>query len=238
MHFTNTIKMIAFDADDTLWLNEVFYRGVEDSFTELLADFGTPDEVSAHLLEIERRNIPIYGFGAKPFMLSLIETAVTLTNGTIPASQIQQIIDLGKGMLTRPVQVLDGVEQVLAHLKSKYSLMVITKGDLLDQQSKLARSGLGQFFAHFEVVSNKKPETYREILTRYNLPLDQFVMVGNSLRSDILPVLENGGYAIHIPHGITWALEQVTESELNDKHYVQLESIRHMVDFLAQQESA
>ena len=230
MNFTNTIKMIAFDADDTLWLNEVFYRGVEDSFTALLADFGTSDEVSAHLLEVERRNIPIYGFGAKAFMLSMIETAVTLTNNTISASQIQQIIDLGKGMLTRPIQVLEGVQQVLEYLESNYPLMVITKGDLLDQQSKLARSGLGHFFKHFEVVSNKKPETYRELLNGYNLQPEQFVMIGNSLRSDILPVLENGGYAIHIPHGITWALEQVTETELSDKHFLQLENIVQILD--------
>ena len=231
MQFTNTIKMIAFDADDTLWLNEVFYRGVEDSFTELLADFGSAEEVSAHLLEVERHNIPIYGFGAKAFMLSMIETAVTLTNSTISASQIQQIIDLGKGMLTRPIQVLDGVQHVLENLQSSYPMMVITKGDLLDQQSKLARSGLGRFFNHFEVVSNKKPETYRELLTRYNIQPEQFVMIGNSLRSDILPVLELDGHAIHIPHGITWAHEQVADSEISDKHYLQLESIGQVLDY-------
>ena len=231
MHFTNTIKMIAFDADDTLWMNEAFYFEVEENFTALLKGYAAKEDVSAHLLAVERRNMPIYGFGAKAFMLSMIETAVTLTNGTISPKDIQQIIDLGKAMLTRPIQLLDGVQQVLENLETNYPLMMITKGDLLDQQSKLIRSGLGRFFKHVEVVSDKKPVTYRNVLHRYALQPNQFVMIGNSLRSDILPVLEIDAHAIHIPYQITWAHEQVAESEINGKQFLQLESIHQVVDY-------
>ncbi len=231
MQFTNTIKMIAFDADDTLWMNETFYYEVEEKFTGLLSDLAAKEDVSAHLLAVEKRNLPIFGYGAKAFMLSMIETAVNLSNGTMTGQKIQQIIDLGKEMLTHPIQVLDGTQHVLQSLAENYTLMVLTKGDLLDQQSKLARSGLGRFFQHVEIVSDKKPTTYRHILDRYSLQPNQFVMIGNSLRSDILPVLEIGAHAIHIPYQITWAHEQVTESEVTDKQFLQLDNIRQVLDY-------
>ncbi|KAA3656584.1 MAG: HAD family hydrolase [Chloroflexi bacterium] len=230
MQFTKSIKMIAFDADDTLWMNQLFYDEFEAAFTELLSQYFAKDEVSARLLATENRNVKIFGYGAKSFMLSMIETAVTLSHGTIPPQNIQQIIDLGKAMLTRPIQLLDGVQSVLESLETKYPLMVLTKGDLMDQQSKLARSGLGRFFQHVEVVSDKKPATYRHILHRYGLQPDQFVMIGNSLRSDILPVLDINAHAIHIPYQFTWAHEQVAESELNGKQFLQLDSIHQVVD--------
>ncbi len=230
MRFTNMIKMIAFDADDTLWMNEAFYYEAEEKFTGLLSDLAAKDDVSAHLLAVERRNLPIFGYGAKAFMLSMIETAVSLSNGTMTGQKIQQIIDLGKEMLTRPIQLLEGTQDVLQKLAENYTLMVLTKGDLLDQQSKLTRSGLGQFFQHVEIVSDKKPATYRHVLDRYNLQPNQFVMIGNSLRSDILPVLEIGAYAIHIPYHITWAHEQVAASEVTDKQFLQLENIRQVPD--------
>jgi putative hydrolase of the HAD superfamily len=225
MSFANNIKTIAFDADDTLWVNESIYRGVETRFVESLRDHLPEQAISSQLYETEMRNLPIFGYGAKSFMLSMIETAVELTNGSVSSQEIQQIIAMGKEMLTRPVQLLDEVEPVLARLQGVYTLMVLTKGDLLDQRSKIERSGLSHFFQHVEIVSDKKPETYRQIVARYGLQPEEFVMIGNSLRSDILPALEIGAYAIHIPHQITWAHEQVADAELANKHFLQLDNI-------------
>lgn len=230
MILSNSIKVIAFDADDTLWVNEPFYNEIEQKFTELLNPYLSPVEASHRLLATEKGNMHLFGYGAKAFMLSMIETAIDLTEGRISGGEIQQIIGMGKEMLSRPIQLLDGVRHVLDSLEEDYTLMVLTKGDLLDQESKIARSGLGRYFQHVEIVSEKKPETYQQILGRYDLQAEEFVMVGNSLRSDILPVLEIGAYAIHIPAAVTWQHEQVAEEEVADKHFLRLENIRQVLE--------
>jgi putative hydrolase of the HAD superfamily len=230
MLFDQSIKIIAFDADDTLWANQPHYDETEQQFAALLSDYLPPEQVSRRLLEVEKRNMAIFGFGAKAFMLSMVETAIELTEGQISGGEIQRIIKKGKEMLSRPIQLLDGVPHVLNSLEEDYALMVLTKGDLLDQESKIARSGLSRYFQHVEIVSEKKPQTYRRILQRYGLQPQEFVMIGNSLPSDIFPVLEIGAYAIHIPAAATWQYERVDEAEIADKHFLRLESIGQVLD--------
>lgn len=230
MLFTETIKIIAFDADDTLWVNQPNYDEIEQKFTQLLSAHLPPLEASRRLFEAESRNMHLFGYGAKAFMLSMIETAIELTDGRITGREIQQIIRLGKEMLSRPIQVFDGVRHVLDSLEEDYVLMVLTKGDLLDQESKIARSDLSRYFQHVEIVSEKKPATYQQILDRYGLQPAEFVMIGNSLRSDILPVLEIGAYAIYIPSADTWQYEQVSEEDVADKHFLRLDSISQVLD--------
>jgi putative hydrolase of the HAD superfamily len=230
MPFTNSIRTIAFDADDTLWVNEPYYNEIEQKFAALLSQHLASEAVLRQLLEAEKRNLRIFGYGAKAFMLSMIETAIELTDGRVSGGEIQQIITMGKEMLSRPIQLLDGVPHVLNSLEEDYTLMVLTKGDLLDQESKIARSGLSRYFHQVEIVSEKTPQSYRKILKRHGLRPDQFVMIGNSLRSDILPVLEIGAYAIHIPAQITWAHEQVAAAEVADKHFMKLDTICQVLD--------
>jgi len=230
MPFANTINTIAFDADDTLWLNQPNYDEVEETFAGLLSAYLSREAVSRRLLEAENRNLPIFGYGAKAFMLSMIETAIELTGGRISGQEIQRIIDMGKEMLSRPVHLLDGVRHVLDSLEEDYILMVLTKGDLLDQESKIARSDLSRYFQHVEIVSEKKAETYHKILDRHGLQPEEFVMIGNSLRSDILPVLEIGAYAIHIPAENTWVLEQVSEANVTTNNFLKLDNILQVLD--------
>ena len=225
MPFSNTIKTIAFDADDTLWVNQPHYDEVEDKFAGLLSAYLSREAVSHRLYQADVRNLPIFGYGAKAFMLSMIETAIELTDGRVSGKEIQRIIEMGKEMLSRPIQLLDGVRHVLDSLEEDYALMVLTKGDLLDQESKIARSGLSRYFQYVEIVSEKKPEAYRKILTRHGLQPEEFVMIGNSLRSDILPVLEIGASAIHIPAESTWAHEQVSEANVSGKNFMKLDTL-------------
>lgn len=229
MTFDKSIKIIAFDADDTLWVNEPYYNEIEQNFSELLSDYLPQETVSRRLLEAERRNLKLFGFGAKSFMLSMIETAIELTDGRISGKEIQRIIDMGKEMLSRPIQLLDGVPHVLDSLEEDYALMVLTKGDLLDQESKIARSGLSRYFRYVEIVSEKKAANYRQVLERYRVKPEEFVMIGNSLRSDILPVLEVGAFAIHIPAAVTWEYEQVAEGDTADKHFMRLDRISQVL---------
>lgn len=230
MSFDNLIKTIAFDADDTLWVSEPYYNEIEQNFGELLSGYLPGEEVSRRLLEAERRNLRLFGYGAKSFMLSMIETAIQLTDGRVTGKEVQRIIDMGKEMLSRPVQLLAGVKHVLDSLEEDYALMLLTKGDLLDQESKIARSGLSRYFRYVEIVSDKKPDNYRRVLKRHGLKPGEFVMIGNSLRSDILPVLEIGAYAIYIPAAITWQYEQVPEAEIVDKHFLRLDNICQLLD--------
>jgi len=199
-------------------------------FAGLLSAHLSREAVSRRLFEAENRNLPIFGYGAKAFMLSMIETAIELTDGRISGKEIQRIIDMGKEMLSRPIQLLDGVRHVLDSLEEDYTLMMLTKGDLLDQESKIARSGLSRYFQYVEIVSEKKPETYRKILYRHGLQPNEFVMIGNSLRSDILPVLESGAYAIHIPAESTWAHEQVPEADVTVNNFIKLDNILQVLD--------
>ncbi len=201
------LHLVAFDADDTLWHNERLYLTAQNRFKTLLARYHSSEWIAERLDQTEMRNLPHFGYGIKSFALSMIETAVELTEGRITGQEIQILIDAAKEMLTAEVQLVERVPETLARLAEKYALMVITKGDLRDQELKIERSGLAQFFSHVEIVSDKKRANYSRVLQQHNLAPEHFAMVGNSLRSDILPVLELGATAIYIPHELTWAHE-------------------------------
>ena len=231
------IRTIAFDADDTLWHNEDSFQQTQESFRLLLRPYHDDDWINARMLATEQRNLSHFGYGTKGFILSLIETAVELTEGRITGGEVQQIIDLGKSMIKRPIESLPGVARVLETLAHDYQLIVITKGDLFDQESKLARSGLGQHFSSVEIVSEKNVETYRDILHRHRILPQQFVMVGNSVKSDILPVVALGASAVHIPYQLTWAHEHVDGVNPETHSYVRLQSMTDLPRWLAQSRS-
>ena len=199
--------LIAFDADDTLWQNESLYVAAQARFTDLLARYHEHAWIEERLYATEMRNLPHFGYGIKSFALSMIETAVDLTEGRITGTDIQALIEMAKEMLSADIELLETVADTIAALAGKERLMVITKGDLRDQENKMARSGLADHFAHVEIVSDKSAASYDRILRRHGITPSQFLMVGNSLRSDILPVLELGGSAVFVPHPLTWAHE-------------------------------
>ncbi len=208
---TRTLTTIGFDADDTLWQNEQFYRLTETHFTELLSDYAEGAVVSDRLLAAEKRNLQHYGFGIKGFTLSMIETAIEITEGNVPASVIAQILDTGRDLLSHPVETLPEVRETLAALADHYLLVLITKGDLFDQERKLAQSGLGDFFHAVEIVSDKTAVTYRRIFSKIGGGPERAMMVGNSLKSDIVPAIAAGSYGVFVPHELTWVLEHVEE---------------------------
>lgn len=200
--------LVAFDADDTLWHNETHFQGSQKRFRELLAEYHPPEWIDQRLEAAELRNLTHFGYGVKGFVLSMIETAVELTEGRVAASQIQQIIDWGRTMLTTPIELLPGVREAVVIVAETHRIVVVTKGDLLDQEAKLARSGLGDLFSAFEVVSEKDAKTYAAVMRRLGVEPSRFVMVGNSVKSDVLPVLEAGGSAVHVPYHLSWALDR------------------------------
>jgi putative hydrolase of the HAD superfamily len=216
---------IAFDADDTLWHNERIFISAKDKYKRLLANYHDADWIEQRLDETELRNIEHFGYGIKGFTLSMIETAVELTEGRIKGGEIQDIINFAREMMASPVEVLDGVRETIKELADQYALLVITKGDLFDQETKIARSGLGDYFKHVEIVSEKRKTTYENILTKHQILTTEFVMVGNSLRSDILPVIEIGAQAVHIPYESEWFHDRVTDEELQGKEFVRLDKI-------------
>jgi len=228
------LKLIAFDADDTLWVNEPNYINVEKKVHAILDAHIDAETISRHFYHTQIENLKEFGYGAKGFMLSMIETAIELTNGEVSGREIQQIIDTCKELLHYPIQTLDGVRETLEALHGRYELMILTKGDLFDQESKIARSGLGHFFDHVEIVSEKNEAAYRRILRRYGRQPDEFLMIGNSLKSDILPVVHIGAQAVYVPYEITWGHEMVSEELLRDKHFLQLASLREFPALLAQ----
>lgn len=213
------IQVIGFDADDTLWVNETYFLETEQKLRLLLAPYADPEAVPAELYRTETRNMPLYGYGVKAYILSVIETAVRITRGKVPAHVIDQIITLGKEQLAKPVELLDGVEETLNALVGRYRLIVVTKGDLLDQQQKLRRSGIEHLFHHVEIMSDKTDREYRSLLNHLDIRPEEFLMIGNSLRSDILPPLHLGCYAIHVPYETTWAHEQVDQPVVNPRFY-------------------
>ncbi|QIA08886.1 HAD family hydrolase [Draconibacterium halophilum] len=207
-------KVIAFDADDTLWVNETFFRETEEKFCALLSDFSTSDEIMEVLYVTEIQNLEKYGYGTKGFVLSMVETALKITGNKVPQEIIEQIIELGKTQINQPVELLDGVIETLEYLQQKgFKLIVATKGDLLDQERKLQKSKLEKYFHHVEVMSNKKPADYQKLIKHLEIAPQGFLMIGNSYKSDIEPVLQLGGFGIHIPFHITWIHEQVEEVE-------------------------
>ena len=228
----SSFRVIAFDADDTLWHNESIYLDTHEKFQQLLRQYHSEEWIQQRLHETEIRNLQHFGYGIKGFTLSMIETAIELSEGRVSANEIQTIIELGKEMLRAPVELLDGVASTLAQLAASYKLMLITKGDLLDQESKIARSGLGDYFSHIEVVSEKNVETYQRLAAKHNIEPAHFLMVGNSLKSDILPVIAMGGQAVYIPYHTTWVHERVAEEELATRQYVTIQNIRSLPAFL------
>lgn len=209
-----SIKVLAFDGDDTLWHNETRFNLTQGELRDLVRRHVPDADVDSHLFEVEMRNLSLYGYGVKAFTLSMLETAIELTDGRIPAADLQVILGWGRRMLNEPTEVLDGVEQLLRDVSERYSLLLITKGDLFDQESKLARSGLADLFTGVEIVSDKTVDTYRSLLTRRDIKAEEFVMVGNSLRSDIAPVVALGARAVHIPYHVTWSHEHVPDDSL------------------------
>jgi putative hydrolase of the HAD superfamily len=209
-----SIRVLAFDGDDTLWHNESRFHLTQSALRDLLRRHVPDADVDHHLFEVEMRNLSLYGYGVKAFTLSMLETAIALTEGRIPASDLQVILGWGKRMLTEPTELLDGVEATLRAVSGRYSVLLITKGDLFDQESKLARSGLADLFSGVEILSDKTIDTYRSVLSRRFVKPEEFVMVGNSLRSDIAPVVALGARAVHIPYHVTWSHEQVPEESL------------------------
>ena len=230
--FSN-IKVVSFDADDTLWVTEPFYRETEAEFCKLLSNFHTEEFVNEQLLKTELKNLKLYGYGAKGFVLSLVETALRITENKLEQETIGQIIELGKKLLNKPLELINGVEEILKYLSTKdYKLIVATKGDLLDQERKLRNSGLEKYFHHIEVMSDKKTKNYLSLIKHLDIKPDKFLMIGNSLRSDILPVIKLGAKAIHIPFHTTWVHEEVEENEINPISFIQLNKISDLTNLL------
>lgn len=225
-------QTIAFDADDTLWHNENLFTDTHEKFADMLSKYHSHEWVEKHLFEAETRNLHLFGYGIKGYMLSMIETAIELTEGRVTGQEIQRIIDYGKSMLKAPVEPLEGVRETLEALSKRYDLMVITKGDLFDQENKIAASGLGDFFESVEIVSEKTVDAYRNILLNHELAGDRVMMVGNSLKSDILPALEAGMHATHIPYKTTWAHEQVSECAIQDKDFHALKHMNELIPLI------
>ena len=231
------LATIAFDADDTLWHNERFFRMTQDRFAELLADFAPRDHLEDRLLAAERRNVGRYGFGVKGFTLSMIETAIEVTEDRVPARVIRDLIAAGQEMLAHPIELLPHAEEAVAQLAERHEIVLITKGDLLDQERKLAQSGLGELFAGVEIVSHKTAEVYAAIFARLGHAPEAVMMTGNSLKSDVLPVLEIGGWGVHVPHDLTWALEH-DEAPEGHPRFHELPDLGRLPDFVAEVEAS
>ncbi len=225
------IKTIAFDADDTLWVNEPYFRKAEEQFCALMENYLPHHSSHKELFAIEIKNLPLYGYGIKAFTLSMIEAAMSISNNTIPLSAIEKMMDIGREMLTAPVELIDDIEEVLQALQGKYRLVMATKGDLLDQERKLEKSGLAKYFHHIEIMSEKKVLNYEKLIQHLDIPPSQFLMIGNSLKSDVLPVLELGGHAFHVPFHTTWAYEQV-ETTIEDERFRGLGKVQEVLEVL------
>jgi putative hydrolase of the HAD superfamily len=219
------IKVIGFDADDTLWMNETLYRETERNFCELLSKYKSPEEINRQLFQVEIGNLDLYGYGSKAFTLSLVETAIIVSDGRLTASETGKILELGKAQISEKNPLLEGVHEVLRILASRYRLIVATKGDLLDQERKLKNSGIAGYFHHIEIMSDKKEENYLRLLEHLDVKPQEFLMIGNSLKSDILPVIGLGGFAIHIPYRITWQHEELLPDEMPDNHFFSVEKL-------------
>jgi putative hydrolase of the HAD superfamily len=226
------IKVIGFDADDTLWVNETYFREAEEEFCNLMAEYETPNKTDQELFKMEMKNLPLYGYGVKAFALSMVEMALEISNHNVSQKTIHDILNIGKNMLEKPVELLDGVEEVLKHLSKKYRLILATKGDLLDQERKLEKSGLTEYFHHIEVMSDKQDVNYSKLLNHLDIKPSEFLMIGNSLKSDILPLVHLKAHAIHVPFHTTWAHEQVTEKETNGKTYKTISTLRELKNLL------
>ena len=225
------IKTIAFDADDTLWHNEPYFDEAQERFCELFQDYASSQEILGLILNHQVKNLPLYGFGIKAFTLSMIETALQLTNNTISGKGIEKILTIGKDLLQKPVELMPNVEAVLQELKGKYKLIVATKGDLKDQHRKLHDSGIGHYFHHIEVLSDKTELDYTKMLGRLDIQASDFLMIGNSLKSDVLPILNIGGYGIHVPYHTTWEYEKI-DFKIEHDNFLALTDIAEILKVL------
>jgi putative hydrolase of the HAD superfamily len=220
-----TFDVIAFDADDTLWHSEILYAAAQEEYRRLLAPYAEAGTIDRVLHQIELRNLPTYGYGIKGFALSMIEAALELSQHQITGGEVQRVLDLAKQMLSTDVELLEGVAEVVAQLAQAYPLMLITKGDLVHQEAKIEQSGLKPYFRSIEIVADKTPQSYAALLARHHVEPSRFLMIGNSLRSDVLPVLAIGGQAVHVPYAITWAHEHVDVPADQQGRYHELEHI-------------
>jgi putative hydrolase of the HAD superfamily len=225
------IRVIAFDADDTLWVNELYFQETEKKFCALLDEYLLEHAVEKELFKTEMQNLPLYGYGIKGFILSMIETALRICGESAGTGMIEKIIGFGKELLNKPIELLEGVEEVLKSLHSRYRLVVATKGDLLDQERKLKNSKIDHYFHHVEIMSEKRESDYRKLIKHLDIRSEQFLMVGNSLKSDILPVLSVGGRGIHVPYHITWSHEHV-ENKIEHPHFIQVSNISEILPHL------
>jgi putative hydrolase of the HAD superfamily len=229
----SSLSTIGFDADDTLWQNETFYRLTEERFTSLLAEHGDAPTISSRLLEAERRNLQFYGFGIKGFTLSMIETAIDVTEGRVSAAVIHEILAAGREMLAHPIETLPHARETLEQLAGSYRMILITKGDLFDQERKLAQSGLGELFDAVEIVSDKNAATYERIFNRYGDGPNRSMMVGNSLKSDVVPAIQAGSWGVYVPHALTWALEHCDEPA-DEPRFKRLAHLGELIDLVTQ----
>jgi len=228
------IKVIGFDADDTLWVNETYFREAELEFAKLLSQYETANKIDQELFKKEMQNLPLYGYGVKGFILSMVEMALELSNYNVSNETINDILDIGKDMINKPVELLEGVEETLKTLSKDYRLILVTKGDLLDQERKLEKSGLTSYFHHIEVLSDKQEANYSNLLNHLDIKPSEFLMVGNSLKSDILPIINIKAQAIHVPFHTTWLHEQVHSDEANGKAYKTVNSLLEVMTLLNQ----
>ena len=227
----DSIKTIAFDADDTLWINEPYFQEAERQFCTLFENYLPQHSVSQELFKTEMKNLHLYGYGVKGFVLCMVETASRISNRTVSLELIDKIVAIGQELLQKPIELLQGVSEVLEELKGRYRLIVATKGDLLAQERKLKNSGLKSYFHHVEIMSDKKVSDYQKLLKHLDCKPENFLMLGNSIKSDILPVLELGGYGGHIPYHVTWTHEQ-HEHNLKHDNFVEMKSIDSILNYL------
>ena len=226
------IKVVGLDADDTLWVNETYFREAELEVAKLLAAYETANTIDQELFKKEIENLPLYGYGIKGFTLSMIEMALEISNYSLPNRAIESILNIGKDMLNKPVELIDGVEETLERLSATHKLVLVTKGDLLDQERKLAKSNLTGYFHHIEVLSDKQEANYEQLLKSLDIKPSEFLMVGNSLKSDVLPLVNLGANAVHIPFHTTWLHEEVTETDTNGKNYKTLTRLSELTALL------
>ncbi|MFK8061286.1 MAG: HAD family hydrolase [Polaribacter sp.] len=229
---SKNIKVIAFDADDTLWVNETYFREAEHDFAKLLAKYETENKIDQELFKTEIKNLELYGYGVKGFILSMIECALELSNYQINQKTIKAILNIGKEMLDKPIELLEGIENVLQSLKGKYKLIVATKGDLLDQERKLEKSNLSKYFHHIEVMSDKKEKDYLKLIKHLDIHPSELLMIGNSLKSDVLPLIEIGATAIHVPFHTTWVHEEVSKEDASTSDYHTISNIKEVLSLI------
>lgn len=231
-------RLIAFDADDTLWENETLYHAAQDKFVSVLSKYHEEQWIRARLYETEMRNMAHFGYGIKAFVLSMIETSVELTEGRVTGQDVGSLVAIAKHMIEAEIKLLPGVRQTVETLHGRYPLAIITKGDLLDQQRKVDRSGIGDLFAHVEIVADKNEQTYAQLIKKFAVDPADLLMIGNSMRSDILPILELGGSAVYIPHELTWSHEHAPKPETGSRGYFQMNTISELVPLIEGWEKA